>query len=100
MDGGAATEPTYEIASPIFDKVTIHLDDRYYKGGKFLIIAENNSRANMYIQSATLDGKPLNRPWFRHRELADGGGLILRMGPKPNMQWGSAPEAAPPSMTK
>jgi predicted alpha-1,2-mannosidase len=100
MDGGAATEPTYEIGSPIFDKVVIHLDGKYYKGGKFIIETKNNSKKNKYIQSATLDGKPLNKPWFYHRRLVDGGKLILQMGPEPNKQWGSAPEAAPPSMTK
>ncbi|TKJ36208.1 MAG: alpha-1,2-mannosidase [Planctomycetes bacterium B3_Pla] len=100
MDGGAATEPTYEIGSPIFDKVTIHLDNRYYKGGKFVIEAKNNSKENVYIQSATLDGKTLNKPWFYHRQLADGGKLILQMGQEPNKKWGSAPGAAPPSMTK
>jgi putative alpha-1,2-mannosidase len=100
MDGGAATDPTYEIAGPIFDKITIHLDDRYYKGGEFVIVAKNNLKTNMYIQSAQLDGKPLDKPWLYHRELADGGRLILRMGPEPNMQWAGAPEAAPPSMTK
>ena len=100
MDGGAAAEPTYEVGSPIFDKVTIYLDDKYYKGGKFVIEAKNNSNKNIYIQSAALDGKPLNKPWFYHRELVDGGKLVLQMGPKPNKQWGSKPEAAPPSMTK
>ncbi|NIP22898.1 MAG: glycoside hydrolase family 92 protein [Phycisphaerae bacterium] len=100
MDGGAATDPTYEIGSPIFDKVTIHLDDRYYKGGKFVIEAKNNSVENKYIQSATLDGKPLNKPWFYHRQLVDGGELVLQMGPEPNKSWGSAPEAAPPSMSR
>jgi len=100
MDGGAAAKPTYEVGSPIFDKVTIYLDDKYYKGGKFVIEARNNSNKNRYIQSATLDGKPLNKPWFYHRELVDGGKLVLQMGPKPNKQWGSKPEAAPPSMTK
>ena len=100
MDGGAAAEPTYEIAGPVFDKVTIHLDKKYYKGGKFVIEARNNSKKNMYIQSATLDGKLLNKPWFYHRQLADGGKLVLQMGPKPNKQWGSSSEAAPPSMTK
>ncbi len=100
MDGGAATEPTYEIGSPIFDKVTIHLDNRYYKGGKFVIEAKNNSKNNIYIQSATLDGKPLNKPWFYHRQLADGGKLVLQMGQEPNKKWGSAPGATPPSMTK
>ena len=100
MDGGAAAEPTYEVGSPIFDKVTIYLDDKYYKCGKFVIESRNNSNKNRYIQSASLDGKPLNKPWFYHRELVDGGKLVLQMGPKPNKQWGSKPEAAPPSMTK
>ncbi len=100
MDGGAATEPTYEIGSPIFDKVTIYLDNQYYKGGKFVIEAKNNSKNNVFIQSATLDGKPLNKPWFYHWQLADGGRLVLEMGPNPNKRWGSTPGAAPPSMTK
>jgi putative alpha-1,2-mannosidase len=99
MDGGAATEPTYEIGSPIFDRVTIHLDRKYYKGGMFVIKAENNSKDNPYIQSATLDGKALNKPWFRHSELVDGGELVLEMGPEPNKKWGSGLEDAPPSMT-
>jgi putative alpha-1,2-mannosidase len=100
MDGGAATEPTYEIGSPIFDKVIINLDKKYYKGGTFVIEARNNSVENKYVQSATLDGKPLNKPWFYHRQLVDGGKLVLQMGPEPNKNWGSAPEAAPPSMTR
>jgi putative alpha-1,2-mannosidase len=100
MDGGAATEPTYEIGSPIFDKVIINLDGRYYKGDTFVIEARNNSVENKYVQSATLDGKPLSKPWFYHRQLVDGGKLVLQMGPEPNKNWGSAPQAAPPSMTR
>ena len=100
MDGGCAVRPTYEIASPVFDKVTIHLDDRYYEGRTFVIEAKNNSKDNIYIQSATLDGHPLNKPWFYHSQLADGGALVLEMGPAPNKDWASVPEAAPPSMTE
>ncbi len=88
MDGGAAVRPTYDIGSPIFDRVTIHLDKKYYPGGQFVIEARNNSKENVYIQSATLDGQPLNRPWFYHPQLVDGGKLIFQMGPKPNKRWG------------
>ncbi len=77
-----------------------NLDKKYYKGGRFVIEVKNNSKTNIYIQSATLNGKPLNKPWFYHRQLVNGGKLVLKMGPSPNKQWGSAPEAAPPSMTK
>jgi len=99
MDGGASVNPFYEIGSPIFRKVTIHLDEDYYPGGKFIIEAKNVSRENKYIQSAKLDGKKLNKPWFYHSELIDGGSLVLDMGPKPNTKWGSSPEDAPPSLS-
>lgn len=99
MDGGASVKPIYEIGSPIFEKVTIHLDEKYYPGGKFVIEAKNVSKDNMYIQSATLDGKPLSKPWFYHSELVDGGSLVLNMGSKPNKKWGSKSEDIPPSMS-
>jgi predicted alpha-1,2-mannosidase len=97
--GGAALRPVYEITSPIFDRVTIHLDPRHYPGKTFTIVAQDNSTQNPYIQSATLDGKPLNRPWLDHRQVVNGGTLVLNLGPKPNQQWGSRPEDAPPSMS-
>ncbi|MET0299482.1 MAG: glycoside hydrolase domain-containing protein, partial [Flavitalea sp.] len=98
-DGGASEKPFYEIGSPLFEKVTIHLDEKYYPGKIFTIEAINVSDQNRYIQSATLDGKPLNKPWFYHSELVDGGSLILQMGPRPNENWGSKPGDAPPSMS-
>lgn len=99
LNGGAATEPVYEITSPIFDKVTIHLDSDYYPGKEFVIETRNNSKENMYIQSAILNGKALNKCWFTHQEFMRGGKLELRLGAEPNKNWGSAPHDAPPSMT-
>ena len=99
MDGGCSVNPVYEIGSPIFEKATIHLDNKYYSGKTFTITANNVSKNNRYIQSAKLDGKTLTKPWFYHSDLADGGSLVLEMGSKPNKQWGSAPEDAPPSMS-
>jgi predicted alpha-1,2-mannosidase len=88
-------QPAYEIGSPLFDEARIRLE-----GGKtFTVRAENVSAQNKYIQSATLNGKPWNRAWFRQEEIAAGGTLVLVMGPRPNTSWGSAPADAPPSMT-
>jgi len=78
----------YRIGSPALDKVTIHLDPNYQKGREFTITAVNNSPKNVYVQSATLNGKPLARAWFTHSELTAGGALVLNMGPQPNRQWG------------
>ena len=88
--------PEYIIGSPLFDEVTIHLG----AGKALTIIAHNDSEKNLYIQSATLNGQPLNRPWFSHSEMAKGGKLIFQMGPSPNPQWGTAPESVPPSMSR
>lgn len=88
--------PEYEIGSPLFTKSTIRLGN----GKLFTIIAHHASAQNKYIQSAELNGKPLDKAWFQHADIANGGTLVLEMTDKPNMQWGSAPDDAPPSMSK
>lgn len=87
-DGGASVNPIYEIGSPIFPKVTIHLNELYGRGKSFTIEAANASRANKYVQSATLNGKALNSFWFPAAELLKGGKLTLEMGEHPNENWG------------
>jgi len=87
--------PVYEIGSPIFSRSTVRLGN----GKEFTVIANHVSARSKYIQSAVLNGKPLNRAWFRHAEIANGGTLVLEMGDAPNKGWGSAPGDAPPSMT-
>ena len=89
------SSPNYIIGSPVFDKATVHLGS----GKDFIVIAKNNSAANKYIQSASLNGKPWNKPWFSHDDVAGGATLILSMGPTPNRSWGSSPADAPPSMS-
>jgi predicted alpha-1,2-mannosidase len=87
--------PVYEIGSPIFARSTVRLGN----GKLFTIVADHVSARNKYIQSAQLNGNALDRAWFAHKEMANGGTLTLEMGAKPNLQWGSRPEDAPPSMT-
>lgn len=83
--------PVYTIGSPIFTKSSIKLDN----GKVFTVKAENASGSNKYIQSATLNGQPLNRTWFMHEDLVNGGTLELIMGDRPNKDWGL--ESPPPS---
>ncbi len=89
------SSPDYILGSPIFDRVRLHLGN----GKIFEIVARNNSAQNKYIQSATLDGKPWTKPWFRQGDIANGATLVLTMGPEPNKTWGANPQDAPPSMT-
>jgi putative alpha-1,2-mannosidase len=92
MDGGTRVDPIYEIASPVFEKVSIDLGGRYGRGKTFDIEARNASRENKYVQSAILNGKKLDSFWFPARELLKGGKLVLEMGAKPNEQWGIGKE--------
>lgn len=90
------SSPDYILGSPLFNHVTIHMGN----GKNFEIVARNNSAKNIYIQSATMNGKPWNKTWFSHDDIANGARLVLVMGPEPNKQWGVAPDSAPPSMSK
>lgn len=85
--------PVYNIGSPGFTQASIRVE-----GGKtFTLTAHNNSKLNRYIQSATLNGTPWNKPWFTHTDLMNGGKLELQMGPLPNKEWGAGAGSAPPS---
>ena len=86
--------------NPLFDKVTFKFDPAYTKGGTFIITARNNSPENIYIQSATLNGHPLNRCWLNYSEITDGGTLDLVMGAQPNKKLGRAIGLLLPSMHK
>lgn len=84
--------PTLQIGSPVFDKATVRLGD-----GKILTIeAKNNSKKNVYIQSAKINGKPLDNCWIYRDELMKGGKLTLVMGSTPNISWGI--KVLPPSV--
>jgi len=74
----------YEIGSPIFEKSTLNLPH----GKTFVIEAENVSKQNFYIQSATLNGKPFNKTAISHQEMQNGGVLHFVMGAQPNQNWG------------
>ena len=83
MRSGADLEPKVDIGSPIFDKITIHLNQDYFKGRKIEILAEGTSDTNKYVQEMQWNTKALNAPEIGHRELTNGGVLKLVMGATP-----------------
>jgi len=89
-------EGVYIIGAPLVEKATIEV------GGQrtFLIEAQDLSPTNKYVTGATLNGKPLDRCWINHADIAAGGALRFTMGAEPNAAWASSPDAVPPSMTK
>jgi predicted alpha-1,2-mannosidase len=83
----------YNIGSPFFEYAKITLSN----GKVFEVEAQHYSSENKYIQSATLNGKAWNKPWFEHSDIANGGKLVLVMGNRANKSWGAGANDAPPS---
>jgi putative alpha-1,2-mannosidase len=73
----------YDIGSPALQRAEIPLSE----GRSFVIVAENNSTENVYVQSAELNGVPLRTPQIRHTDIMRGGTLLLRMGRAPSTLW-------------
>jgi putative alpha-1,2-mannosidase len=89
-----AGQDVYLIGTPSYPEADIRL-----LSGKLLhIVARNldSEHINRYIQSATLNGAPLDNAWFRHSQIAQGGTLVFIMGSEPTA-WGKA--VPPPSMS-
>lgn len=80
MNGGCSETPFYELGSPRYPEIKIHLGGRYNRGKTFIIEAHNASKDNKYIRSATLNGKLVNDFRIPQQEVLKGGRLILEMG--------------------
>lgn len=79
MNGGTEENPAYQIGSPLFNKITIHLDRDYFQGDQFVIVANNNSQDNIYINEAKFNGNPVINYEISHRDITNGGTLNLEM---------------------
>jgi predicted alpha-1,2-mannosidase len=80
----------YMVGSPLFARMSLRLAS----GKIFTVTADNNSAENIYIQSATLNGKPLTVPVITWDEIQRGDSLHVVMGPKPSkwaVDWNPKP---------
>ena len=84
MKGGCSTEPYYDLSSPVFDEVTIHLDPLRNSGKTFTIRTIDNNAENVYIKSATLNGKKLSDPKLLWEEILNGGELVYELSGEPD----------------
>ncbi|MEU6467054.1 GH92 family glycosyl hydrolase [Streptomyces sp. NPDC046976] len=85
----------YSIGSPLFKKVTVHLEN----GRDLVVRAPGNSAKNVYVQSVTFNGRPWTSTSLPQSLLAKGGELTFTMGPRPSA-WGSGKDAGPVSITQ
>ncbi len=58
-----------------------------HNGNTLIIKAPNVSDQNCYIQSVTLNGKPLHCAYITYDQIMAGGELIFTMGSKPKKNW-------------
>ncbi|RKE46862.1 GH92 family glycosyl hydrolase [Sphingobacterium detergens] len=73
----------YEIGTPLFE----HSEFKLANGKKFTIKADHVNKTNIYIQSVTLDGKPLETSYITHEQIMSGATLVFQMGSKPGPAW-------------
>ncbi len=86
----------YVMGSPIFDKITINLEN----GKTFEIFAKSNSEKNKYIQSGSLNDMDYSKTYLNHADIMNGGKLVFEMGSSPNKEWGIKKEDRPYSPEK
>jgi putative alpha-1,2-mannosidase len=91
-------QDVYFITPPFFQSVGI----RSPQTGRLAVIRNVNFdpayARNVYVQSATLNGRPYSRNWLRHSFFMEGGTLELVLGPEES-DWGRAPADVPPSLS-
>ncbi|MFB6570596.1 GH92 family glycosyl hydrolase [Streptomyces noursei] len=86
---------TWGLSTPVFDRVDLALDRRYYPAGRFTITAPGTSTSHRYVQSVRLDGTPRDRTYLTTADLRAGRELRFAVGPEPS-RWGTGDRAAPP----
>jgi predicted alpha-1,2-mannosidase len=90
-----AVSGNYILGSPLFEHAVVNLGN----GKELVIDVKRSDPSHAYVQSFTLNGKPQQRAWFNHREIAQGGTLEVAMGAEPAKEFASGVEVAPPSRT-
>jgi predicted alpha-1,2-mannosidase len=86
--------PNYAIGSPLFTRAVIHRQG----GGDIVVNAPQNSAGNVCVRSLRVNGRDWNKTYVSQDDLARGARLDFGMGPQPS-SWGTAANAAPPSLT-
>ena len=85
----------YVLGSPLFDRATLHLQN----GERFTVNGNNNSKDNVYVNSAKLNGNTFDKTFLSHQQIQQGGEISFDMSSQPNKSWATNKEAVPYSMS-
>lgn len=84
VKGLTEENPSFQIGSPLFDKITIRLNEAYYPGKEFVIKAKKKSDDAFYIHSITLNNRAQNTIMLPFKQITTGGRLVLELSSEPN----------------
>jgi predicted alpha-1,2-mannosidase len=84
VKGLTEIDPSFQIGSPLFDKITIKLNKDYFTGDTFVIETENNNKENIYIESIDLNGSNHNSINIDFAKIVEGGKMKITLSDKPN----------------
>jgi len=85
----------YIVGSPLFKSVTLNLEN----GKKVTIKADNNKKANRYVQGMSVNGQPYSKNYLTHEVLMNGANINYQMAPAPNKSRGTSDSDAPYSFS-
>ncbi|MFG2815589.1 GH92 family glycosyl hydrolase [Streptomyces sp. NPDC048410] len=88
---------TWGLSTPVFDRVDLTLDRRYYPNGALTITAPGTSADTRYVQSARLDGTAYGRTYLTTGALRTHRSLSFTVGSTPS-SWGTGADAGPPAL--
>jgi putative alpha-1,2-mannosidase len=84
VDGGCSRDYVLDLTTPMFDRITIHLDPAYHPGKTVVIKTTGNGPGERYIDAASWNGKPLVTPGIRYHDLVQGGTLEMQLVSEPS----------------
>ena len=87
MKGGCEINPGYEFTAPMFNKIVIHLQPDCYKAKDLVITAGADPEKNEYIESVTLNGKPLKKLTITQEQISKGAVIDFKLSSTPNPKW-------------
>ena len=88
---------TWGLSTPVFDRVDLTLDRRYYPHGTLSITAPGTSATDRYVQSVRTDRTPHDSAYLTTGDLRSMRRLSFTVGPRPS-EWATSPEAGPPAL--
>ncbi len=72
----------YVLTSPTFDKVTIHLDERFYPKGKLVIESKHDTPEAVYVKEVKAGDRKLKGFTLSHEQLVNAGILRFQLSDK------------------